>query len=170
MILTDNQDELFDVVNERDQVIGKATRREVHANKSLIHRSIGVLVFNSKNELLLQKRSASKDTEPLQWTISCSGHVPSQDSYEKSAKRELKEELGIQMPFIFVSKFICKAPFETELCTIYKGVCNGPFIFHPQEIKKGAFNSLSKLKRKISTGELKFSFMGKLALQTVGIL
>ena len=75
MKYTDNQNELFDIVDEDDQVIGQATRGEVHRNKNLIHRSIGVCVFNSKGEIYLQKRSSTKDTDPGKWTISCSGHV-----------------------------------------------------------------------------------------------
>jgi isopentenyldiphosphate isomerase len=56
-------DEIFDVVNERDEVIGQNTRREVHA-RGLLHRAIHVLVFNSRGEIFLQKRSMIKDREP----------------------------------------------------------------------------------------------------------
>ncbi len=75
MKYTDNQNELFDTVDENDKVIGQATRGEVHKNKNLIHRSIGVVVFNSNGEIYLQKRNSTKDTDPGKWTISCSGHV-----------------------------------------------------------------------------------------------
>jgi len=75
---TDNQNEIFDIVNEEDRVIGQTTRGEAHGNPKLMHRSIGVVIFNSKGEIFLQQRSATKDTDPLKWTISCSGHVESQ--------------------------------------------------------------------------------------------
>jgi len=75
MKTTDNQNEILDVVDENDNVIGQARRGEVHGNKYLIHRSVGVAVFNSRGELFLQQRSATKDTDPLCWTISCTGHV-----------------------------------------------------------------------------------------------
>ena len=75
MKISDNQNEIFDVVDENDKVIGQARRGEAHRNKKLIHRSVGVLVFNKKGELFLQQRSATKDTDPLKWTISASGHV-----------------------------------------------------------------------------------------------
>lgn len=103
MKTTDNLEEILDVVDEEDRVIGQATREEVHRNKKLIHRSIGVAVSNDKGELFLQQRSATKDTDPNKWTISCSGHVGAGDDYLATVYRELEEELGIR---IFHS-FLC---------------------------------------------------------------
>ena len=54
------QTEIFDIVDECDEVIGSASREEVH-RKGLKHRSVH-LVFNRKGEVLLQKRSMQKDT------------------------------------------------------------------------------------------------------------
>ena len=48
-------EEIFDVVNERDEVVGQAARSEVHRRK-LKHRAVHVLVFNSRGEVFLQKR------------------------------------------------------------------------------------------------------------------
>jgi isopentenyldiphosphate isomerase len=80
MKTTDNQNELFNIVDEKDNVVGQATRGEVHKNKSLIHRSVGVVVFNSRGEIFLQQRSAGKDTDPRKWTISASGHVSAESA------------------------------------------------------------------------------------------
>jgi len=52
MKTTDNQEEIFDIVNEEDQVIGKTTRGETYKNKNLIHRSIYMAVFNSKGDFI----------------------------------------------------------------------------------------------------------------------
>ena len=67
-------EEIFDVVNERDEVIGQNTRREVHA-RGLWHRAVHVLVFNAHGEVFLQKRSMKKDLCPGKWDSSSSGHV-----------------------------------------------------------------------------------------------
>jgi len=56
---TDNQDEVFDVVNEADEVIGQTHRGEAHRDPRLIHRSVQILIFNHAGELLLQRRSLS---------------------------------------------------------------------------------------------------------------
>ena len=53
-------EEIFDVVNERDEVVGQAARREVH-RRGLLHRAVHVLVFNSRGEVFLQKRSMKKN-------------------------------------------------------------------------------------------------------------
>jgi isopentenyldiphosphate isomerase len=53
-------EEIFDVVNERDEVIGHKSRAEVH-RLGLLHRAVHVLVFNSRGQIFLQKRSMTKD-------------------------------------------------------------------------------------------------------------
>ncbi|MEY2408080.1 MAG: hypothetical protein QOF48_750, partial [Verrucomicrobiota bacterium] len=87
-------DEIFDVVNERDEVVGRAPRREVHQN-GLRHRAVHVLVFNSRGEVFLQKRSMTKDTFPGAWDSSASGHLDCGEDYDACAIRELREELGV---------------------------------------------------------------------------
>ena len=87
-------EEFFDVVNERDEVIGRAPRREVHA-RDLLHRAIHVLVFNARGEVFLQKRSLTKDTAPGLWDSSTSGHVDAGEDYDTCAVRELREEIGL---------------------------------------------------------------------------
>lgn len=86
--------EIFDVVDFDDQVIGTATRAEVHAQR-LTHRAVHVFVFNKRGDLLLQKRSLLKDMCPGLWDSSVSGHLDSGESYDTAAVRELAEEMGI---------------------------------------------------------------------------
>lgn len=88
------QGEIFDVVDDDDQVTGQATRREVHAQK-LKHRAVHVFVINRRGDLLLQKRSHLKDTCPEKWDSSASGHLDSGEDYATSAIRELGEEVGL---------------------------------------------------------------------------
>ena len=59
-------EEIFDIVNERDEVIGQAPRHEVHA-RGLRHRAVHVLVFNARGEVFLQKRSMKKDSAAGKW-------------------------------------------------------------------------------------------------------
>ena|SRR3989338_1572919 len=168
MKITDNQNELFDIVDENDKVIGQATRGEVHRNKNLIHRSIGVCVFNSQGEMYLQKRSSTKDTDPGKWTIACSGHVLSGDSYQVTAVRELKEELGVNLKLEFVTKYLCRASKETEMSVLYKAYSDGPFKLHPQEIEEGKFYTQKELKEASEKKKIELSFMGQVALEKMG--
>ncbi|MBI3379979.1 NUDIX domain-containing protein [Candidatus Gottesmanbacteria bacterium] len=170
MTTTDNQNEIFDIVDEDDNVVGQAKRGEVHKDKNLIHRSIGVAVFNGKGELFLQKRSMTKDTEPEKWTISCSGHVNSADTYANTARRELQEELGVDLVIKPFAKYICRAPHETEMVMLFKAYCEGPFQLHLQEISEGKFITRIQLKTLVTSKEIELSFMGKLALEKLGWL
>src|SRR5258706_661349 len=87
------REEIFDIVNERDEVVGRNTRSEVH-RLGLKHRAVHVLVFNARGELFLQKRSLEKDCFPGAWDSSASGHLDSGEDYDACARRELFEELG----------------------------------------------------------------------------
>lgn len=138
-ITTDPQDELFDIVNEHDEVIGRATRRECHTNKSLIHRSIHIGIFNSNGQILLQQRSLTKDTDPGLWCLSASGHVLSGHTYVDTAVRELQEELGIFASIQLLKIHLIHASHETEFTAVFKGFHNGPFTPHPQEISRVNF-------------------------------
>ena len=86
-------DELFDVVDERDQVIGQERRSVVH-EKKLLHRAVHVFILNKRGEVFLQKRSRLKDAHPGVWGSSVSGHLDAGESYESCALRELGEEAG----------------------------------------------------------------------------
>ncbi len=86
-------EDIFDIVDEQDRVVGRAPRREVHA-KNLHHRATHILVHDAAGRVFLQRRSLTKDTFPGCWDSSCSGHVDTGEDYETAARRELGEELG----------------------------------------------------------------------------
>ncbi len=113
----DNQNELFYHVDDQDRVLGAVKRSEAHQSDKIIHRSVDILVFNDQSELLMQKRSSEKDTFPLFWTVSASGHVSYGQSYDEAAARELEEELGLNLPLERLYKIYVKE--EREFNFIY---------------------------------------------------
>jgi len=131
-------EEIFDIVNERDEVIGRAPRKEVHA-RGLWHRAVHVLVFNARGEVFLQKRSMLKDTAKGKWDSSSSGHVDSGEDYDPCAVRELREEIGLVVAQPPVRLFKIDACRETgwEFCWVYRCESEGPFTLHPEEIERG---------------------------------
>jgi len=131
-------EEIFDVVNERDEIIDARPRSEVH-RLGLLHRAVHILVFNAAGEVFLQKRSMSKDTHPGSWDSSCSGHVDQGEDYDESAIRELGEELGITVDSPPERLFKIDAGPETdqEFVWIYRLRREGPFELHPEEIETG---------------------------------
>ena len=81
-------EDLFDVVDENDEVIRVEKRSVVHRER-LMHRAVHVFVFNRAGQLFLQRRSMTKDSAPGKWVSSCSGHVDSGEDYDVAAPREL---------------------------------------------------------------------------------
>jgi isopentenyl-diphosphate delta-isomerase len=135
-----NPDELFDVVDLDDKVVGQSPRREVHAQK-LLHRAVHVLVHDPNGHLFLQRRSMSKDTFPGCWDSSCSGHVDAGEDYLIAARRELGEELGwhdASLPLRPLLKLHASPETGYEFIRIFLlGPLSGPFELNPEEITEG---------------------------------
>ena len=131
-------EEIFDIVNERDEVIDRRPRAEVH-RLGLKHRAVHVLVFNGRGEIFLQKRSLNKDTAKGKWDSSSSGHVDSGEDYDACAVRELREEIGLQVAQTPQRLFKIEARPETgwEFCWVYRCENEGPFELNPDEIECG---------------------------------
>ena len=131
-------EEIFDVVNERDEVIDRKTRREVHA-RGLWHRAVHVLVFNARGEVFLQKRSLNKDCAPGKWDSSSSGHLDQGEAYDACAVREVREEIGLHLTETPERLFKISPSKETgwEFSWIYHCTNEGPFVLHPDEIETG---------------------------------
>ena len=130
-------DEIFDVVDLKDLVIGQATRLEVH-EKGLSHRAVHILIFNNLGEIYLQKRSMAKDTHPGCWDSSSSGHLDSGEDYHAAATREFREELGTEAPqLVRLFKFGPSVANGWEFVEVYRGTHSGPFAPNPAEISEG---------------------------------
>ena len=154
-------EEFFDVVNERDEVIGRAPRREVHA-RDLLHRAIHVLVVNARGEVFLQKRSQTKDTAPGLWDSSTSGHVDAGEDYDACAVRELREEIGLVVTTCPERAMRIAACAETgwEFVWVYQCESEGPFTLHPEEIERGDWFTPEHITRWVAgqPGEFASSF------------
>ncbi len=131
-------DEIFDIVDENDRVIGRRLRRDVHRDGDK-HRAIHVLVFNSRGDVFLQKRSMSKDTCPGAWDSSASGHLDCGEDYDACAIREAREEIGLVLQSSPQRLFKIDAREETgwEFVWVYRCESEGPFTLHPEEIERG---------------------------------
>jgi isopentenyl-diphosphate delta-isomerase type 1 len=131
-------EEIFDVVDERDEIVGQERRSEIHRRK-LNHRAVHLLIFNSKGELFLQKRSMKKDCFPGTWDSSAAGHLDKGEAYDACAIRELREELGVALERQPERLFKVDACPETgqEFVWVYQGEHEGPFTLNPEEIDAG---------------------------------
>jgi len=143
-------DEFLDIVNNRDEVVGRATRREVHARK-LLHRAVHILIFDSAGRVFLQKRSMAKDMAPGLWDSSCSGHVDSGESYDHAAVRELGEELGLKLSVMPKRWFSEEATVNTgwEFVWVYHLKHEGPFVLNADEIERGEWSLPADLNQRL---------------------
>jgi isopentenyldiphosphate isomerase len=131
-------EEIFDVVNEHDEVVGRCPRSEVH-RLGLMHRATHALVFNKRGQVFLQKRSMKKDRQPGLWDSSSSGHVDGGEDYDACVVRELREEIGLEVSQVPRPLFKLAASPETDQEHVWVYCCEaeGPFRLHPDEIERG---------------------------------
>ncbi|MEM9443990.1 MAG: NUDIX domain-containing protein [Verrucomicrobiota bacterium] len=130
-------EDIFDIVNEKDEVIGDAPRSIIHQKRHL-HRATHMLIYNNTGQILLQLRSKEKDRHPNKWDSSASGHVDRGEDYFTAAIRETIEELGISpAPDFKEIAYIQVTPqTDNEFVKLYLGHHLGPFKPCPNEIKK----------------------------------
>jgi isopentenyldiphosphate isomerase len=150
--------EFFDIVNEKDDVIGRALRSDCHSNPKLIHRGVFVVVTNNKGDILLSKRSMKKDTNPGKWEI-LGEHNDIGESYEDAAVRGLKEELSISTKVRKISKIRYTDENETELDEVFFCKINSMdgIKFNREEIDEVKFLSLAEIKKKIKSNPETFT-------------
>ena len=125
----DLMSEAIIAVDESDNEIGDVSKVEAHHSSGMLHRAFSVLLFDSNNRLLLQKRASHKVTFPNVWANSCCSHPLYSESereltdalgVKRAAVRKLNQELGIsedQVPlsdFYFVTKMIYSSRMSEE--------------------------------------------------------
>src|SRR5207249_2270596 len=86
--------ERVDVIDDAGNTIAVVTRREMRERR-LPHRCTYVLVFNTRGELFIHLRTATKDVNPSQWDVCVGGVVSAGETFAQSVKREVREEIGI---------------------------------------------------------------------------
>ncbi len=161
-------EETIYIVDEKDNFIGKASRKEVRA-KALLHRAARVIVFNKEDKFIAQKRSMSKDIYPGYWDIGVAETCIENESYESAAIRGLLEELGIagisntQIAHSFLFKTRYAAQEENAFCKVYELMHHGKIIKQDEEIDKVKFLPKEDVKALIK--EEKFHPLGRIVFE-----
>jgi len=140
--------ELFTEVDENNNVIGLRPIKDFQSGK-YIHRSAHLLLFNSKGEVLIHKRSPNKIWSPNLYTFSVAGTV-GDESYEDCIKHEIPEELGIKIPvkLLFIYKFFI--PKDKSFHALFIGKSDKKIKPDPDEISEIKWVSLKWLRKDIS--------------------
>lgn len=125
--------ELFDVLDESGQKTGIVRERNVCHRDGSLHGTVHIWFLREhqgKWQVLLQKRSAVKNSNPGRYDISSAGHIPSGETPIQAAVREVGEELGLNVvpsDLIkigthragFSARFHGKPFVDQELSTVY---------------------------------------------------
>ena len=135
-------DELLDLVDENDEVIGEVWKSKANSNPGLFHREISVYIFDDENKMLMGQRSFCKKVYPGIWAESAAGHIGKGELPEAAAHRELKEEMGFDTELKYLKKVLWHYPNETHFTYCYVGKYNEEKIeFQKEEIENVRFTS-----------------------------
>lgn len=145
------EDELVAIVDERNRVVGAVRRREMRA-ENLPHRATYILVFNSRGELYVQKRTQSKDVFPGYYDVAAGGVILAGESYEEGALRELEEELGIRgVPLTRLFDFSYKDEAVKVWGAVFACAYEGEMALQQEEVESGAFLAVDEVFRLAAT-------------------
>lgn len=162
MMQSDNNEEMFPVVDEEGNITGAATRGECHNGSKLLHPVVHLHVFNSRGELYLQKRPEWKDIQPGKWDTAVGGHIDLGESVEIALKREVQEELNIT-GFVpeRLTNYVFESARERELVFVYKTVYDGE-IRPSDELDDGRFWTMQEIKTNMGKGVFTPNFEGEI--------
>jgi isopentenyl-diphosphate Delta-isomerase len=125
------------VVNEFDKEIGSVEKMEAHYN-GILHRAFSILIFNSKNEILLQKRNMNKYHSPGLWTNTCCSHPRYGENLQDATYRRLQEEMGFTCELKEIFSFLYRAELENNLVEneydhVFFGIYDGKVVINKDE-------------------------------------
>lgn len=144
-------DELVDIVDERDRVVGRATRAEMRA-RGLRCRAAFVLVFNSRGQLFVHRRTEEKDIYPGYYDVAVGGVLAAGETYDEAARRELAEELGISgLPLKRMAFFRFDDERNRLNGMVYSCTWDGPLRLQREEIASGELLDLDVVAERIGT-------------------
>jgi len=146
-VTTNPGEEIVAIVDRDNHPLGAVSRRIMRQQK-LIHRASYILVFNSAGQLFIQKRTRSKDIYPGYWDLAAGGVVLANESYEESAQRELREELGltkVRLKVLFDQYY--EDADNRVWGRIFSCTSNGPFTLQAEEIDFGRFIALTDIEK-----------------------
>lgn len=112
---------MFPIVDESGNIIGAASRGECHSGSKLLHPVVHLHLFDKEGRLYLQKRPAWKDIQPGKWDTAVGGHVDLGENIYQALKREVKEELGLDVSSPeLLRQYVFESDREKELVNVFK--------------------------------------------------
>ncbi|MCX5058269.1 NUDIX domain-containing protein [Streptomyces sp. NBC_00201] len=153
--MTSPADEILDIVDENDQVIGRSPRGEVYA-EGLRHRCVFIQARDAQGRLFVHRRTPTKLVFPSLYDMFVGGVVGAGESYDDAALREAEEELGVSgLPdpgFLF--KFLYDdGAGRTWWSAVYEVRCDLPVDPQAEEVAWHAFLPEAEVERRLPEWE-----------------
>ena len=148
-------DELLDIVNAQDIVIGQRFRSEIYADKNLYFRVINGFLINDQKQLWIPRRTKHKKLFPLCLDASVGGHVEAGESYQQAFERELKEELNLDAASIKHEIIAKLTPHEHRVSAfmhLYLLYSNTTPLYNQNDFESASWMSIQELQEKIKNG------------------
>jgi len=157
------------LVDKNDNQVGLMPKLEAH-EKGVLHRAFSIFIFNSKYELLLQKRASSKYHSGGLWTNTCCSHPREGEDTLDAANRRLDEEMGIKTSLRKVYDFIYKAELDNQLTEhefdhVFYGVCDNDPILNKDEAEDFKWVDMETLNNDIIKNEDNYTVWFKIAFE-----
>ncbi len=157
------------IVDKDDNVLGIEDKDKCHDGKGILHRAFVAMVLNSKNQILVTRRSKQKRLWPGFLEASIASHVRENETYESAAERRMFEELGIKCKAEYKFKFHYRAEYnkegsENEICAVLVCKTDEEIKENPNEISEINFLDISEL----DTKDKNYSPWMKLAIEKAG--
>jgi isopentenyl-diphosphate Delta-isomerase len=159
------------LVDEQDHVIGTMEKMEAH-KKGLLHRAFSILIFTSKGEFLLQKRSIKKYHSGGLWTNTCCSHPTLDESIACTARKRLKFEMGIDLETQFAFKFIYRSELDKDLIEhefdyVFTGIFNGTPLINSDEVEDWKFMDIHCLRADVQNNPASYTAWFKLIMNRI---
>jgi len=142
------------LVNQKDEPVGTMEKLEAH-QKGILHRAFSIFIFNSKGEMLLQKRALRKYHSPGLWSNACCSHPYPGEEVKPGALRRLQEEMGFTSTLEKAFDFIYKFSFENGLTEhefdhVFVGTFDGEIKANPEEVADYTYRSMEEIKQDLT--------------------
>lgn len=164
-------EEYIIAVDEKDKELGPIEKMEAH-EKGVLHRAFSIFIFNSKDQLLLQKRYNGKYHSGGLWTNTCCSHPRYKEELEEAIHRRLKEEMGFTCELKKLFSFCYKVSFQNNLTEneydhVFIGVYDGEIIPNENEVEDYKWVDIDEVKADIKVNGHLYTFWFKSILDKV---
>ena len=158
-------------MDENDVPRGTMEKMDAH-KKAELHRAYSVFIFNSKKELLLQRRAYHKYHSGGLWTNTCCSHPQPDENLKASAQKRLNEEMGIDCDLEHLFHFIYKAKLDNELTEheldhVFIGHYNSSPKINTQEVVEWKFMAIHEIQQSLKQNPEQFTTWFKIIFEKV---